>query len=629
MAAPLLEVADLSVELRRGGVAQSILSGISFELAQRQVLGIIGESGSGKTVLSQALVNAVNPPLAVTSGRVAYRGRDLLALTDVEMQSIRGAQIGFVGSDPGGALDPTVPVGHQIVEKLRAVEPGISRSAARHRVLEMLEAVRLPTPAQRFDEFPFQYSGGMMQRALIVDALITECGLLVADNVTQALDVTIAAQILRLMAELRERFGTSVVFISSSLPMVREIADEVIVLQEGSIIERSTPNALVSTPRHDYSKALIERIPRIWTDEVEAAQRPPGGGGDSAILSVRDVTKTYKVRDPSRFFGVKHVQAVRGVTFDIMAGENFGIVGESGCGKSTLSRLLSWIEQPDRGRIAFEGSDMSGLSRNQLLSVRRRFQLLLQDPFNALPPHLSVGRTIAEALLIHGGMRPRQVRDRVLEVMNEVGVPREHYEQLLVGLSAGERQRINLARALVLEPDLLILDETLSALDQVEQSRLLETFERLQARHNFTYVFISHDLAMVRRACSRIAVMYLGKVVELADNHTIFFDPGHPYTKALLSAVPTIEERRYSPDECLLEGEPPNPIDIPPGCSFSSRCPLAFERCSSEEPSPVERGDGRMSACYWADTPRAEIDAAFDTGKVRRPARVDGLTPAG
>ena len=613
MPAPLLEVGNLTVELRRGRVAEPILHGVSLGLAERQVLGIIGESGSGKTVLSQALINAVNPPLTITEGHVTFRGRDLLALTGAEMQSIRGSRIGYIGADPAGALDPTIPVGRQIVEKLRAVEPGLSRSGARDRVLDMLEAVRLPAPAQRFDEFPFQYSGGMMQRALIVDAMITRCDLVVADNVTQALDVTIAAQILRLLSELRERFGTAVAFISSSLPMVREIADEVIVLQEGSIIERSTPDALVTEPRHDYSKLLIDRIPRIWTAGI-AAESPADRGGGRTILSVRDVAKTYEVRDPNRFFGVKHVQAVRAATFDITAGENFGIVGESGCGKSTLSRLLSWIEQPDRGQIIFDGDDMAGMSHRQLLAARRRFQLLLQDPFNSLPPHLSVGRIIAEGLLVHGGMTTRQARNRVLEVMDEVGVPREHFDQLPVGLSAGERQRINLARALVLEPELLILDETLSALDQVEQSRLLETFERLQARHSFTYVFISHDLAMVRRACSRIAVMYLGKVVELADNHTVFFNPGHPYTKALLSAVPTIEDRRYNPDECLLEGEPPNPIDIPPGCSFRTRCPLAFERCGHEEPVLTRRGNGGMSACYRAGTPPDRSSPASGTG---------------
>lgn len=336
---------------------------------------------------------------------------------------------------------------------------------------------------------------------------------------------------------------------------------------------------------------------------------------------MREVHKTYRVKDPSSFFGHKDVQAVRGVSFDVLAGENFGIVGESGCGKSTLSRLLSWIEAPEQGEIAFHGNDIGRMKSRDILNLCRRFQLLLQDPYNSMPPHMPVGRTIAEPLLIHNwGSGKKERQEKVLEVMNEVGLSRDLYNHPQIGLSAGQRQRINLARALVLDPELLILDETLSALDQVEQSRPLETFDRLQSEHNFTYIFISHDLAMVRRACTRIAVMHLGKVVELADNHTVFFDPGHPYTKALLSAVPVIEERRYDAKECLLEGEPPSTVDIPPGCTFNTRCPLAFERCWADEPGLVDCEEGRHSACFWATTPAAEIAAAFKDGKVRRPA---------
>jgi len=240
------------------------------------------------------------------------------------------------------------------------------------------------------------------------------------------------------------------------------------------------------------------------------------------------------------------------------------------------------------------------MDRRQLLQLRRRFQLLLQDPYNAMPPHMPVGRTIAEPLRIHSLGSRKEVREHVLSVMNEVGLPSSLYESFLMGLSAGQLQRVNLARALVLKPQLLILDETLSALDQVEQWRLLEIFERLQAEYGFTYIFISHDLAMVRRACSRIAVMYLGKIVEIADNETVFFDPGHPYTRALLSAVPTIEPRRYNTKECLLEGEPPSPINIAPGCTFRPRCPLAFERCRTEEPPLFIRAAGGRSACFLA-----------------------------
>ena len=545
-APPLLDAQGISVDLVRRGVSEPILRDVSFQLRERQVLGIIGESGSGKTVLSRVLCNAISEPLEIVGGSVGYHGRDLLTIPDAEMQALRGREIGYIGSDPGSALDPTIPVGHQIVEKLRAVQPEMSKQQARERALDVLRAVRMPRPERRFDEFPFQYSGGMMQRALIVDALVSNPTFLIADNVTQQLDVTVAAQIIRLMHDLRDQLDTAIIFISSSLAIVREIADDIIVLQEGRIIERSTPEAIVARPEHDYSKRLLERIPRIWAVE-ERAQ--PKTEGEAALLEVDDVYKTYRVNDPTRFFGHNDVEAVRGVTFDVKAGENFGIVGESGCGKSTLSRLLSWIEAPDKGAIAFEGDNVAKMNRRRLLGLRHRFQLLLQDPYNAMPPHMPVGRTILEPLLIHGGMGRRAMRNRVLEVMNEVGLPADIYDHLQIGLSAGQRQRINLARALVLEPRLLILDETLSALDQVEQSRLLEIFDKLQAEHGFTYIFISHDLAMVRRACTRIAVMYLGKIVELADNHTVFFDPGHPYTKALLSAVPTIEERRYDAEE--------------------------------------------------------------------------------
>ncbi len=612
---PLLDVQGVSVDLVRRKERTPILRDVSFQLRERQVLGIIGESGSGKSVLSRVLVNAVNEPLEIVGGSVNYRGRDLLTIPQKEIQGLRGREIGYIGSDPGSALDPTIPVGNQIVEKLLAVDPKTPKREARERSLEVLRAVRMPRPEERFHEFPFQYSGGMMQRALIVDALVTRPAFLIADNVTQQLDVTIAAQIIRLMHDLREQMDTAIVFISSSLAVVREIADDIIVLKDGTIVERSTPIRLVEQPEDDYSKRLIQRIPRIWTVE-ERAEAPDQSG--ATILRVEDVYKTYRVRNPNKFFGHNNVEAVRGVTFDVMAGENLGIVGESGCGKSTLSRLLSWVEKPDKGTIYFKDDDIARMGRRGILDLRRRFQLLLQDPYNAMPPHQPVGRTIMEPLLIHGGMGRQAMRTRVLDVMNEVGLAHELYNHLQVGLSAGQRQRINLARALVLEPELLILDETLSALDQVEQSRLLEIFEKLQAEHGFTYIFISHDLAMVRRACTRIAVMYLGKVVEIADNHTVFFDPGHPYTKALLSAVPTLEQRRYNADECLLEGEPPSPIDIPPGCSFKPRCPFAHDPCWQGEPDLVGRDGRGRSACLLANASEQEMAEAARANLERR-----------
>ncbi|HEX3982161.1 MAG TPA: ABC transporter ATP-binding protein, partial [Acidisoma sp.] len=268
-----------------------------------------------------------------------------------------------------------------------------------------------------------------------------------------------------------------------------------------------------------------------------------------------------------------------------------------GCGKSTLSRLLSWVEVPDAGAILFEGRNIAEMTGRERFAMRRGFQLLLQDPYNCLPPHLPVGRSIGMALAIHG-VGQKEIAARVKDAMAEVGLSQDELHRLPVGMSAGQRQRVNIARALVLEPKLLILDETLSALDPVEQGRLLNLFERLQARHSLTYLFISHDLAMVRRVCTRIAVMYLGKMVEIADTGGVFYEPGHPYTKALLSAVPTLDERPYRTEDVLLDGEPPSPIDLPPGCSFTARCPEAITTCRLREPPLWTRHPGRLAACH-------------------------------
>ena len=604
--APLLEVKRLSVELQRGSERRPVLDDIAFTVADRQVLGVIGESGSGKTTLAKAVVGWIQPPLARTEGQVLFRGRDLFAMPDAERLALRGRHIGYIGADPGSSFDPTIPVGVQIAEKLRAVRPEIGGTEAKKRVVALLDRVHIPSAARRYDEFPNQYSGGMLQRAMIVDALVAEPGFLICDNVTQPLDVTVAAQIIRLLKQLREDIDAGILFIATSVPIVREVADDVLVLSHGRIVERSTPDELIHHPKHAYSRDLLARTARIWSEGPPPV--PPASTAKS-ILSVQDVTKTYTVPDRTRFFGTQAVQAVRGVSFDVLEGDNFGLVGESGCGKSTLSRLLSWIEQPDRGTIRFDGQDIGVMDRAQLLTMRRGFQLLLQDPYNCIPPNLTVARTIALPLKVHGIPR-REIADKVKAVMAEVGLPADLGDRLPVGLSAGQRQRINIARALVLEPRLLILDETLSALDPMEQGRLLDLFAKLQQAYRLTYLFISHDLAMVRKVCSRIAVMYLGKIVELADTGTVFFDPGHPYTRALLSAVPVLEEQPYKAEDCLLEGEPPSPIDLPTGCSFRARCPLAFERCRIEEPPLYPRGPGRVAACHLVESDERAPKAA-------------------
>lgn len=604
MTGPVIDISGLSVIARGSSGDKPILSDISFSLAARQVLGLIGESGSGKTVLSRALVGALRAPLAATSGTVNYLGRDLLALPEVELDRLRGREIAYIGANPTSALDPTVPVGHQIMEKLLAVDPDMARQTARARVIETLDAVRIPSPARRFDEYPFQFSGGMMQRALIVDALVSRPKLLIADSITQPLDVTVAAQILRLLRELQQEFDTSILFITSSLGVVSQIADDVVVLEKGRIVEQQTPAKIVAAPHHAYTRELIEKSPKLW----DGGDPPTEIAKTAPVMEVRDVTRTYLVRDRSALFARREVKAVRGVSFDVHRAENFGLIGESGCGKSTLSRLLSALEPPDTGTISVGGQNINSLDRAGMLQMRRKFQLLLQDPYNAIPGHCSIGRTIEEPLRIHRLASGAGLRERVRAVMAEVGLSSDLYDRLPVMLSAGQRQRVNIARALVLEPDFLILDETLSSLDHVEQAKLLDLFESLQARRGITYMFISHDLAMVRRVCTTIAVMYLGRIVEVGPNRQIFDSPNHPYTRALLSAVPTIEEKPFLSADYLLEGEPPDPIQVPRGCTFRTRCPFAFDPCATDEPQLGRRHN--PAACHLDSTLLPQVDLA-------------------
>lgn len=600
----ILQTRGLTVGTLQGG---TVLDNIDIELHSSEILGIYGESGAGKTVLSRALANWLPESLSYQSGSVLFAGRDITKGKGAGSFRI-GRDIAYIGSKPQSSLDPTQPVGTQISEKLRSVRPEWTRSECHDRVIQLLSEVRIPSPKERYWEYPSKFSGGMMQRAMIVDAICAEPAVLIADNITQPLDVTIAAQIVALLHDLCLRHKMATIYLSSSLATLGQFGGRTGVLHDGRLVEEQPFNDLMRSPRSEYTSRAIASVPRIWSTQERPVSRR--NASDEPLMRIKDAHRTYLARKRGTFNTYRNIQAVRGVTFDILPRENFGIVGESGCGKSTLTRLLAWLEAPDKGDIVLGGVSLRTLSSRQLIDKRGEFQLLLQDPYNALPPRTTVGRMIEESLRIRGGVSSKALRERVLAAMQEVGLAGRLYDELPNALSTGERQRISIARALILSPKLLILDETLSALDQREQAKLIELFSNLQEKNDLTYVFISHDLAMVRKVCTRIAVMYLGEMVEIADNHDLFFKPQHPYTKALLSAAPTLEEKPFDPQDYLLEGEPPSPIDIPSGCSFASRCPSAFGRCRTETPRLREHRPGSFAACHLLDSDQNGQSAA-------------------
>ena len=570
----LLSVENLS--LKDLSTGNDVLKNISFQLNEKEILGVVGESGSGKTLLSQAIVNWLPENLEISSGEINFLDKKINLLSESELEKeIRGKEIAYIGPNAINSLDPTYSVGHQLLEKAISIDrDNTSKNTLKEKVISLLDDVLIPSPEKRFYEYPSQYSGGMMQRAMIVDALLSSPKLLVADNITMPLDVTIGAQIIKLIRILREKFNTTIIFSSSSLPVVREIAENLIILKNGSIEENNSVNKIITNPSSEYTKELINKTPKIWSENIVFQENE-----NKTIISIRNISKSYKVRDKNKFNSFYDVKAVRDFSIDVYEGENLGIIGESGCGKSTLSRLISLLEKSDSGTISFNGEDLTDLNKNKIKNFRQSLQLILQDPYNSLPSRQTIGRIISEGLFIQSNLNKKEIKEKVLFTMEEVGLDKEEYNKLLVGKSGGFRQRVSIARALILEPKVIILDETLSSLDQNEQNKLLSLFKQIQQKRNLTYIFISHDLAMVRKSCNRIAVMYMGRTVELAKNDTLFNNCRHPYTRTLLCTIPTLDKNPYDKKLYLMDGEPPDPTEVGKGCSFSSRCPNPTHEC--------------------------------------------------
>ena len=527
MADNLIEVRNLAVEFVSGEQTQRVVEGVSFDIRKGETLALVGESGSGKSVTAHSILRLLPYPLARhPAGSIAYGGHDLLQSDEKHMRRIRGNRIAMVFQEPMTSLNPLHTVGMQINEVLQ-LHKGLRGRAATARTLELLELVGIPEPRKRIRAYPHELSGGQRQRVMIAMALANEPELLIADEPTTALDVTVQLKILELLKELQQRLGMALLLISHDLNLVRRIAHRVCVMQRGRVVEQASCEQLFRAPEHPYTQELLGAEPSGGPVPVEAA--PP-------LLEVKDLRVWFPIKKGVLRRTVDHIKAVDGVDFSLPKGQTLGIVGESGSGKSTLGlailRLLS-----SRGEIRFQGQALEDLSQRRIRPLRRQMQVVFQDPYGSLSPRMSVGQIIGEGLDIHRLGSPEERAQAIIDALMEVGLDPESRHRYPHEFSGGQRQRIAIARALVLKPDLILLDEPTSALDRTVQRQVVELLRSLQAKYNLTYLFISHDLAVVRALSHQMMVVKQGKVVEQGAAEAIFAAPQHPYTQQLLESA--------------------------------------------------------------------------------------------
>jgi len=530
----ILRVQDLRVTFDLPGGPLTAVDGVSFELAAGQILGIVGESGSGKSVTSKSLMRMLRHPGRVAGGSIELRGRDLLALSEKQMLDVRGKEIAMIFQDPQAALNPVMRIKDQIVEAMRI--HGVDRERAQRRAIELLEKVGIPNPAEAAEKFPHQFSGGMRQRVVIAIALANEPSVLIADEPTTALDVTIQAQILDLLRRLRDDLGIAIVFITHDMGVVAEICNDVVVMYKGRIVERGPVRQVLSAPRDPYTVSLMSAIPKM-----DAPLREDHPSTDhNSVLEVRDLRVNLNTRR-RLFRAAKPFYAVDGVSLKVHAGETLALVGESGCGKSTLSRTVVGVNEPEAGEILVGGVTTTAMNAEQRKAMTRAIQYVFQDPYSSLNPRRTAGQSLEEALTIAGVPR-REVRDRSVELLQRVSLGPEYLDRYPYAFSGGQRQRIGIARALASDPALLILDEPVSALDVSIQAQILDLLRQLQKTYGLAYLFISHDLAVVREISHRVAVMRGGRIVETGTTEQVYGAPHHSYTQTLLSATPNLDK---------------------------------------------------------------------------------------
>lgn len=551
--APVLSVQGLTVSVRTEAGDRPLVQDLSFTLHRGETLAIAGESGSGKSITSLAIMGLLPPPaVRVTAGSVTLGQTDLITLPESQMRSLRGSRIAMIFQEPMTSLNPVLTVGAQLVEAIRA-HTDASRAEARKQALAALQAVRLSQPEQRLNQYPHELSGGMRQRVMIAMALALRPEVLIADEPTTALDVTVQREVLDLLRDLQREFGTAIILITHDMGVVAEMADRVIVMKSGRAVEEATTTQIFAAPQMPYTQDLLAAVPRM------GGGKPRPQTPTNTVARLSDVVVRFPVKGGILGRTVKQVHAVEHVSFDIRRGETFALVGESGCGKSTIAKAIVGLV-PHDGLIEVAGQSFAGLDTAGQKSLRRRVQIVFQDPMAALDPRMTVGNLIAEPLVIHGLGTPAEQRAKAAELMQRVGLTADQLDRYPHEFSGGQRQRICIARALALQPDLIIADESVSALDVSVQARVLDLLQTLQREFGIAFLFISHDMAVVENISDRVAVMYLGQIVETGTRAQVFGNPQHPYTRRLIEAVPVPDPSHIRPPSSRLSGDIPSPV---------------------------------------------------------------------
>jgi peptide/nickel transport system ATP-binding protein len=660
----VLSVQDLRTEYRMRTANVVAVDGVSLEIGEGECVGLVGESGCGKTTIGNSIMGLLSGTGHVIGGSIELLGQNIVNFDESQMQKIRGNQVALIPQDPMTSLNPTMTIGRQIAEGY-IWHRGCSAEKGRQRAIEVLRMVEMPQPEERLDQYPHELSGGLRQRVMIAMALVCDPKLLIADEPTTALDVTIQAQILDLIDRLRRDLKMAVLLITHDMGVIAGRTDRVVVMYAGKRAELAATRELFSEMRHPYTQALLGSVPNIteehnyrllsipglppdlskdlvgcrfaprceYATDLCRSTEPPAEVSDGheywcfhpvhgfsketqariervatnlsqadVLLEVNDLVKLYPVRSSNIFRRTKaNVNAISNITFGIRSGETFGLVGESGCGKTTTAKILAGLESSTAGSVIFQGSKLGTLKGKERMVARRNIQMMFQDPYSSLNPRQTVGSILEEPFTIHHEGSSSERKQKVSKLLELVGLPKNSRLRYSHEFSGGQRQRIGLARAIALNPKLLIADEPVSALDVSIQAQILNLIKDLQTDLDLSLLIISHDLGVIRYMADTVGVMYLGKLVEVGPSESIYLNPVHHYTRGLLDAVPKPMDalRAQGGPATVLKGELPSSIDPPSGCRFRTRCPAVQEICALQEPPMIEFGPGHRSACHF------------------------------